>query len=46
MARIAKRTQTAPYRLTVNGVDQWLCPVAQRHDHCYSAMPGMTTGNL
>jgi CDGSH-type Zn-finger protein len=25
MARIAKRTQTGPYRLTLNGVDQWLC---------------------
>jgi CDGSH-type Zn-finger protein len=25
MARLAKRTQTAPYRLTVNDVDQWLC---------------------
>lgn len=25
MARIAKRTQTAPYKLTIGGEDQWLC---------------------
>ncbi len=25
MARIAKRTQNAPYRLTVGGEDKWLC---------------------